>query len=78
LQSSQSRITEGVPLERVICTGVLKRRPARAPNHAAENRALVRLAQGMAQSPREILQIFTDEALDRWGAGSAGISIIEE
>jgi len=48
-----------------------------APNHAAENRTLVRLPQGLAQSPRQILQILTDEALERCRAGSAGISIIE-
>jgi signal transduction histidine kinase len=77
LQSSDSRLTEAVPLERVISTSALNRRPTRAPNHAAENRALVRLAQGMAQSPREILQILTDEALELCRAGSAGISIIE-
>lgn len=77
LQSSQSRVIEGVPLERVISTSALKRRPAREPNPAAENRALVRLAQGMAQSPRQMLQILTDEALELCQAGSAGISIIE-
>jgi hypothetical protein len=55
----------------------LKYRPVRAPNHAAENRALVRLTQEMAQSPRQILQTLADEALERCRAGSAGISIIE-
>jgi hypothetical protein len=31
----------------------------------------------MAQSPRQILQTLTDEALERCRAGSADISIIE-
>jgi hypothetical protein len=31
----------------------------------------------VAQSPRQILQTLTDEALERCRAGSAGISIIE-
>jgi signal transduction histidine kinase len=66
-----------VALDRVINTDDLKRRPARAADYAAENRALVRLANVMAQSPREILQTLTDEALVLCRAGSAGISIIE-
>jgi len=66
-----------VTLEQVISTDELKRRPARAADHAAENAALVRLARMMAQSPPEILQALTDEALALCRAGSAGISIIE-
>lgn len=61
----------------VICTEALRSRPTRAPNHAAENLALVKVAQLMAHSPREILQTLTDVALELCRAGSAGISILE-
>ncbi len=64
-------------LEQVISTEELQRRPARAPDHAAENAALVRLARVMAQSPQELLQALTDEAQVLCRAGSAGISVIE-
>jgi signal transduction histidine kinase len=67
-----------MPLEQVINTDDLKIRPSRVPDHAAENRAFVRLAKLMAHSPQEILQALTDEALWLCRAGTAGISIIEE
>jgi signal transduction histidine kinase len=75
---AQIGIAADVTLERIISTEELRHRPTRAPNHAAENSALVRLANVMAHSPREILQTLADEALELCRAGSAGISIIED
>jgi signal transduction histidine kinase len=78
VQDARTGICGDVALERVINTDDLKCRPVRAPNHAAENRALVRLAKVMAHSPQEILQTLTDEALKLCRADTAGISIIED
>jgi signal transduction histidine kinase len=79
LQDARTGISGDVALERVINTDDLQSRPARAPDHAAENRALVRLAKVMAHSsPQKILQTLTDEALELCRADTAGISIIED
>lgn len=67
-----------VPLESVICTEELNRRPARQPEHAAEAAALVTLAQTMANAPELVLQKLVDTALDLCHAQSAGISLLEE
>jgi signal transduction histidine kinase len=69
---------EAVNLENVISTEELNRRAARLPDHEAENRALVALAQGMASSPEDILQQLVETALDLCRADSAGISLLEE
>ena len=65
-----------VPLEAVLCTEELKRRPARAPEHEKENRALVALAQALADSPHMILQVLADTLLEVFQAESAGISLL--
>jgi hypothetical protein len=44
-----------VSLASVFTTAELSRRPSRSPDFAAENRALVGLAQVMAGSPDRIL-----------------------
>jgi signal transduction histidine kinase len=67
-----------VPLESVICTDELNRRPAREPEHAAVTAALVTLAQAMANAPERILQKLEDTALDLCHAQSAGINLLEE
>jgi signal transduction histidine kinase/CheY-like chemotaxis protein len=59
-------------------TGELARRPARAPDYAAENQALVALARAQAGSREELLQAIADTALLLCSAGSAGISLIEQ
>lgn len=71
-------IRDGVDLESVISTVELARRPWRAPDHEAENRALVALAQEIAGSPEDILQKLVEKALGLCRADSAGISIAEE
>jgi hypothetical protein len=53
-----------VPLASVLCTEELNRRPARPPDFEEENRALVALAQALADSPRTILQTLADMILE--------------
>src|SRR6267143_1687968 len=70
-------IPEGaVPLESVLCTEELHRRPARPPDHEKENRALVTLARALAESPRTILQVLADTILEVFEADSAGLSLL--
>jgi signal transduction histidine kinase len=66
-----------VNLESVIATAELKRRPARAADYVAENRALIALAREMVASPDRILQKLVETALTLCHAGSAGISLLE-
>jgi PAS domain S-box-containing protein len=65
-----------VPLESVLCTEELNRRPTRPPDYERENRALVSLAQALAESPRTILQTLADKILEVFEAGSAGLSLL--
>jgi len=69
---------QSVDLEAVIATAELGRRAPRPPDHEAENRILVSLAQDMARSPSAILHSLAQAALTACRAGSAGISLIEE
>ena len=65
-----------VPLESVLCTEELSRRPTRPRDYETENRALVSLAQALAESPRTILLTLADKILETFQAGSAGISLL--
>ncbi|HEY3653666.1 MAG TPA: ATP-binding protein [Steroidobacteraceae bacterium] len=65
-----------VPLESILCTDELNRRPSRLPDYLTENRALVSLAQALADSPRTILHTLTDIMLETLHCGSAGISLL--
>jgi len=67
---------ESVPLESILRTDELRRRPLRRPDYEKENRALVSLAQALADSPRTILQTLADTMLDVFDAGSTGISLL--
>ncbi len=71
-------LVPGLPLEAVLCTEELDRRPARSPNYEAEYRALVSLWQALADSPGTILQALADSILEVFGCGSAGISLVTE
>jgi hypothetical protein len=64
-------------LESVLSTGELTRRPSHPPDHAAENLALVALAQQLS-SPADILQKLVEAAITLCGAHSAGISLLHE
>jgi signal transduction histidine kinase len=65
-------------LETVTSTAELSRRASRAPDYAAENRALVALAKEMAVSPTDILQKLAEAALGLCHAHSAGISMLDD
>src|SRR5262245_12245797 len=61
-----------------VATGELDRRAHREPDHAAENRALVSLAERMANSPKDALEHLVQVALQLCCAHSAGLSLLEE
>src|SRR5262245_51780659 len=65
-----------VPLESILCTEELNRRPTRPRDYETENRLLVSLAQAHAASPRTILQTLADKILEVFQAGSAGLSLL--
>jgi PAS domain S-box-containing protein len=67
-----------VPLEAVLCTEQLDRRPAREPDLKSVANALVGLAQTLANAPERVLQQFVETALDLCHAHSSGISLLEE
>jgi PAS domain S-box-containing protein len=66
-----------VRVDEVIINDELARRPTPPPDLGRENRALVALAEVMADSPASVLQTLVDMALELSGAGSTGISIEE-
>ena len=66
------------PLESILCTGQLIRRPKRPPDYHSENRALIAVAQALADSPRTVLQILADKILEVLKSDSAGISLVSE
>jgi PAS domain S-box-containing protein len=64
-------------LQSVLSAAELSKRPSRAPDYAAENRALIALAEQLVSSPDGILQKLAETALMLCGAQSAGISLLE-
>jgi PAS domain S-box-containing protein len=66
------------PLESVLCTEELNRRPSRPPDYEKESRALVSLAKALSDSPASILQTLADTILEVFQADSAGISLVTE
>ncbi|MGH6850050.1 MAG: HWE histidine kinase domain-containing protein [Methylocella sp.] len=73
----RSGAPDAFDLESVVLTAELTRRPSRPADHAAENQALVALAEQMAAS-RNVLQQLADTALSLCHAHSAGISLLAE
>lgn len=78
-----------VPLEEIITTAELNRRPSRPPDYEAESRALAELMDAMASSSfttgddahqriTSVLQQLVEVALHLCRAHSAGISILEQ
>ena len=65
-------------LRSMLSTAELDRRPSRPADLAAENQALIALAQAMATAPETILQKLADTALILCRAQSAGLSFLEE
>jgi PAS domain S-box-containing protein len=62
----------------MISAEVLKQRPSRLPDYAAESQALVALSQSMATAPEGILQKLAETALSICRAHSAGLSLLED
>jgi len=73
----ESSIPEGgAPLESILCTEELHRRPSRPPDHEKENRALVALISALDHSPSTIFQTLADTILDITQCDSAGLSLL--
>ncbi len=68
--------TPGVPLETILCTDEMLRRPKRPPDHQNENIALTALGKALSESPRTILQTLAEEVLKTLDADSAGLSLL--
>jgi PAS domain S-box-containing protein len=66
----------GVQIQSALSTAELSQRLSRAPDYAAESRALIALAEQLATSPVGILQKLAETALTLCGAQSAGISLL--
>jgi GAF domain-containing protein len=64
------------PLESILCTEELYSRSFRPPDYETENRALVALAEALADSPHTVLQRLADTILDVFKADSAGVSLL--
>jgi PAS domain S-box-containing protein len=64
------------PLEAILCTEELGRRPSRPPDCEEENRVLLSLMKALSDSPQTVLQTLTDTILEALNCGSAGISLL--
>jgi PAS domain S-box-containing protein len=64
------------PLESILRTEELHRRPWRPPDYEKENRALVELVSVLADSPGTILQTLAEKVLEVLPADSAGLSLL--
>ncbi|MGH9685526.1 MAG: PAS domain S-box protein [Candidatus Acidiferrales bacterium] len=71
-----ARNGKSAPLKSILCTEELNRRPSRPPDYHKENRALVSLAQALADSPKTILQTLADTILEVLGVGTSGVSLL--
>src|SRR5262245_49858755 len=67
---------DAVPLESILCTEELRRRPWRPPDYEKEITALVALVSALAESPHTILQTLAEKVLDVLQADSAGLSLL--
>src|SRR6266478_3416864 len=65
-----------LPLEAILCTEELRRRPSRPPDYEKENRSLEALARALAYSPRTILQTLTETIIDITQSDSSGVSLL--
>jgi PAS domain S-box-containing protein len=73
----ETRRESGGAWRSLVCNEELARRPARAPDPAAENAWLVTLAQQLADSPKDILDRIAQAARELCRAHSAGVSLLE-
>ena len=74
---SRARATaEEVPLEAILRTEELARRPSGQPDYKIENDALASLVQALANSPDDVLSVLVQKVLELLRADSAGISLL--
>jgi len=65
-----------VPLESILCTEELQRRPSRPPDYGKENCALVALVSALADSPSTIFQALAETIQDTTQCDTAGLSLL--
>lgn len=65
------------PLEKIVITDQLSKRPARSPNYQKESQALRDLSKLLSVSPQNAMKGLVEQAKLLCGADSAGISIAE-
>jgi signal transduction histidine kinase len=66
------------PLRAVVRTEELKKRTRRVPDYETENRALSRVVEALAESPRKILDVLANVIIETLCADSAGISLLTD
>ena len=66
----------GAPLESILCTEELQRRPSRPPDYEKENSALVALVSALADSPGTIFQTLAETIQTITQSDSAGLSLL--
>jgi PAS domain S-box-containing protein len=66
----------GAPLESILCTEELQRRPSRPPDYEKENSALVALVSALADSPGTIFQTLAETIQAITQSDSAGLSLL--
>jgi PAS domain S-box-containing protein len=64
------------PLESIVCTEELHRRPSRPPDFEKENRALVALVTALSDSASTIFQTLSETILDVTQCDSSGLSLL--
>jgi signal transduction histidine kinase/CheY-like chemotaxis protein len=65
-----------VPLESILRTDKLTRRPRRLPDYETESRLLASLVQSLAKPAVDILQVMAEKTLEALKADSAGVSLL--
>lgn len=68
----------GAPLESILCTDELDRRPSRAADDEARDAALAELVRALDASPQSILQSLAESILSVLRCDSAGVSLVNE
>jgi hypothetical protein len=58
------KVSESAPLESIVCTEDLYRRPRRPPDFEKENRALLALVAALSDSASTIFQTLAETILD--------------
>jgi signal transduction histidine kinase/ActR/RegA family two-component response regulator len=76
-RAGEARMDDTVaPLETILCTEELARRPSRPPDYQAEVGTLVSLVAALADSPGEALQLVAQKSLEVLEADTAGLSVL--